>query len=91
MWLIIGLAVGAGVLALALWLRSRDIAVKWYEWLIGAVALLLLIFTIQNFVGSQFELEPTAASMFMLVSGLPGIILGAIAVALIWRRQRASS
>ncbi|MBA7687060.1 hypothetical protein ES703_95520 [subsurface metagenome] len=89
MWLIIGLIVGAALLALVLWLRGRDIKVTWYEWLIGIVGLLLLLFTIQNFTGSFAELEPTAAYMFLLVTGLPALILLAVAWQLIARRQRA--
>ena len=89
MWLIVGLIVGAAVLALVLWLRNRDIKVTWYEWLIGIVGLLLLMFTIQNFFGSQAELESDAASMFLLVTGLPALILLAVAWQLIARRQRA--
>ena len=90
MWLIVGLAAGAGVLALVMWLRNRDIKVTWYEWLIGVIGLLLLMFTIQNFFGSQAELESTAASMFLLVTGLPAVILLAVAWQLIARRQRAA-
>ncbi len=91
MWLIIGLIVGAAVLALALWLHGRNIKVTWYEWLIGAIGLLLLLFTIQNLVGSFAELEPTAAYMFLLVTGLPALILLAISWQLVARRQRAGS
>ena len=61
MWLIIGLILGAGLLALVLLLRTRKIAVKWYEWLIGAIGLILLLFTIQNFTGSLAEHEEFAA------------------------------
>ena len=89
MWLIIGLIAGAAVLGLVLWMRGRDISVKWYEWLIGAIGLLLLLFTIQNYAGSLAELESTAANMFLLVSGLPAIILLAVAWQLVARRQRA--
>ncbi len=88
MWLIIGLVAGAAVLALVLWLRNRDIKATWYEWLIGVLGLLLLMFTIQNFFGSQAELESTAASMFLLATGLPSVILLAVAWQLIARRQR---
>ena len=91
MWLIIGLVAGAAVLALVLWLRNRDIKVSWYEWLIGVIGLLLLMFTIQNFAGSLAEIESTAANMFLLVTGLPAIILLAIVWQLIARRQRAVS
>ena len=90
MWLIIGLVVGAVLLALVAWLRSRDIKVTWYEWLIGVIGLLLLLFTIQNFAGSFIELEPTAAYMFLLVTGLPALILLVIAWQLAWRRHRAA-
>ena len=61
MWLIIGLVIGAALVTLALWLRGRRIVVKWYEWLIGAIGLLLLLFTIQNFVASFAEYEEYAA------------------------------
>ena len=90
MWLIIGLVAGAALLALVIWLRSRDIKVTWYEWLIGVIGLLLLLFTIQNLVGSFAELEPTAAYMFLLVTGLPALILLAVAWQLVARRQRAA-
>jgi hypothetical protein len=89
MWLIIGLVAGAAVLGLILWMKGRDISVKWHEWLIGAIGLLLLLFTIQNFAGSLAELESTAANMFLLVTGLPAIILLAVSWQLIARRQRA--
>ena len=82
------LILGAALLGLVLWLRSRDIKVTWYEWFIGIVGLLLLIFTIQNFAGSLREIEPKAASMFWLITGLPAVILLALAGTLAWRRQR---
>jgi hypothetical protein len=90
MWLIIGLIAGAAVLGLVLWMRGRDVSVKWYEWLIGAIGLLLLLFTIQNFAGSLAELESTAANMFLLVTGLPALILLAVSWQLIVRHQRAA-
>ena len=89
MWLIIGLVAGAAVLGLVLWMKGKDVAVKWYEWLVGALGLMLLLFTIQNFAGSLAELESTAANMFLLVSGLPAIILLAVSWQLVARRQRA--
>lgn len=58
---LIGLVIGAGLLALVPWLRSRRIVVTWYEWLIGAIGLLLLLFTIHDFFASFAEHEEYAA------------------------------
>jgi len=88
MWFIIGLVIGAGLLTLALWLHSRKIAVKWYEWLIGALGLLLLLFMIQNIAGSIAEMETIAAWQFLWLIGLPSLILLALAWWLPWRRHR---
>ena len=90
MWLIIGLVLGAALLALVLWLRGKNISMKWYEWLIGAIGFLLLLFTIANFAGSFAEREPTAAWIFALILGLPSLILLAVAWQLVARRQRSA-
>jgi hypothetical protein len=89
LWLILGLIVGAAILALALWSNNRGVAIKWYDWVIGLVGLVLLLFTIQNYFGSNAELEPTAANLFLLVTGLPAIILMGVAWGLIARRAKA--
>ena len=86
MLFIIGLILGAGLLALVLLLRTRKIAFKWYEWLIGAIGLILLLFTIQNFTGSLAEHEEFAAWTFLWLSGVPSIILIGISLFLPWRR-----
>lgn len=88
MWFIFGLIIGAGLLALVLWLFSRKIVVKWYEWLIGAIGLGLLLFMTQNIVGSVREMETTAAWQFLWMIGLPAIILLTLAWWLPWCRHR---
>jgi len=90
MWLIAGLIVGAGVFWLASWMNSRNMRFTWYEWVIGIIGLLLLLFTIQNFFGSQAELEPKAASMFLLVTGLPAVILLVITGVLTTRHAKTA-
>lgn len=89
MWLVIGLVLGAAILALVLWIRNNKVAVRWYEWLIAVIGLGLLLFSIPNFTSSFAEREPTAAWMFLLVLILPAVILMAIAFRLIWHRSRA--
>jgi len=85
--LITGAVLGAALLGLSLWMRSRNISLKWYEWLIGIVGILLLLFTVQNFIGSFGEMQATAAWMFLLVTGLPSLILIAITWQLARRRR----
>ena len=90
MWFIIAFVVGIALMALVVWLRSKAIKTTWYEWLIGLVGLALLLYTVQNFTTAFAELESTAAWMFLLVLGLPALILMAIAGSLIWRRSRVA-
>lgn len=90
MWLIIGLIVGVAILGLVIWLRGMNFSLKWYEWLIVAIGLLLLLFTIQNFVGASAELAPEAALMFLLVTGLPALLLFAVVWQLAARRKKAA-
>lgn len=89
MWLVTGLILGAGVLAGALWLRSRSVRIKWYEWLIVVTGILLVMFAVENARAFQAEFESTAASRSILVFGLPGLLLVLIAAALVfWRFAR---
>ena len=91
MWFVAALVIGAAIATLVFWLRSRDIKVAWYEWLIGAIGLLMLVFAIQNFVGAGLEAEPDAANTFLGMVGVPALILLAVSVSLVWRRQSTSS
>ena len=48
LWGLIGFLLGAGILGLIIWTRAKNIAIKWYEWLIGGIGLLLLLYSLQN-------------------------------------------
>ena len=88
MWFLVGLAFGAILIALILWLRSKQIVVKWYEWFIGILGLLLLLLMIQNVAGSIREMETIAAWQFLWLIGVPALILLSLACWLPWRRHR---
>jgi len=90
MWFIIGLVVGIALLGIVFWLRNRNVSLTWYEWLLGIVGFLLLLLTLQNALGSIAEMETTATWMFLVIPGIPALILIAIAGSLVWRRQRAA-
>ncbi len=89
-WLIFVSLLGAGVLAVVLWLQNRDVKVTWYEWLIGALGVLLLLTATQHYVASLAEMYPTAAWLGALIFGLPRLILLAAVWQLIAQRQQAS-
>lgn len=84
---IVGLILGVAILAFVLWVRSRKIKVTWYEWLMGSLALLLILLILQNFFASYAEFEPTAAWMGVLFMGIPALILAVLAVRLPWQRH----
>lgn len=87
MWLVIGLIIGAALIWLVSAMKGKGISMKWYEWIIGIIGLALLLFTVQNYFGSQAELEPTDANMFLLVTGLPALILLAVTWQLVIRHK----
>jgi len=92
MWFGIGLITGIILLLLIFWIRSRNITVRWYEWLIATIGYILLLFALQNFIASSAEFEPVAPGMFLLIFGLPGLILLLLALTLVcWRRHKVSS
>jgi uncharacterized membrane protein YhaH (DUF805 family) len=87
---VIALVVGALIGGFALWMRGKGIATTWYDWLIIVVAILLLVFAVQNFFASQIEGEGDAAPLFLLVAGLPALILLALVWQLVVRRNKTA-
>lgn len=88
MWLTSGIIIGLAVLAIVWWANKSDIQITWYEWVIGLLGLILLLFTAQNYFASIAEGEPKAASMFLLATGLPSIVLLGVAWQFVYRRTR---
>ena len=71
-------------------LRSRDISLAWYEWILGGVGLLMLVLGAQHFVGSSFEGYPFAGMMGLLIFGATSLIILAITWLLVRRHQGAA-
>ena len=84
----VGIIFATIIVALVFLVIKQGTSVRWYEWLIGAAGVALLIFTIQNFIGSFQEGEPSAAWMFWLILGLPSLILLAIPTVLVITRRK---
>jgi uncharacterized membrane protein len=90
MWFVVALVIGFALAALIFFLRSKNFKMAWYEWLIGAIGFLLVLFALQNYMTVSAEPNTKAANMFLLVVGLPGLILMAIAWQLSARRQKVT-
>ena len=90
MWLAIGIIVGALLIWMGIALSQQKRPLSWYEWVIGLIGVALLLFTIQNYFGSLNELQQKAANMFLLVTGLPSIILLLVAWQL-WARRKKTA
>ena len=90
MWVLIFFSLGVGLILLLTWLRSSQISVNWWEWLLGVLGLLSLLIAIQNFVTSFAELESDAAWLMLATFGIPALILLAVPVSRIWRRSKAA-
>jgi hypothetical protein len=87
---IIGMVVGAALMWLVFWLMQKEIVVKWYEWLLGALGFMMLVWTVHDFFGSMAEYNEAAGRIFLWLLGTPALILLALAIFLPWWRiQRA--
>lgn len=88
MWFLAGVLFSVIITMLYLWLRSAHIAIKWYEALIGAAGLALLLFGLQNYWATQAEHWSKGTPFtFLLVFGVPGLTLLALAALLLGWRQ----
>ena len=91
MWFTGALIVGVVVTLLFFLLRNKNIKVAWYEMLIAIGGIALILFGLQNYIGFKAEFEPEASTTSLLIMGLPGVILLAVAVLLVLRRKNAAS
>jgi hypothetical protein len=85
----IGLLIGAAILAIVYWIRNRNLSLKWYEWLMGAIAVLLIFVAVQHYFGALEEYVSKSAWMGILIFGLPALILLSLTWQLIARRNKA--
>ena len=91
MWFVMTFVATAVYLGIVLRMRGRTVFLKWFEWALGILGLLLLGFALQNYFASVKELEPTAPGMFLLVFGVPAALLLVISLALPLRRYFRAS
>ncbi|AHB12872.1 MULTISPECIES: hypothetical protein [Dehalococcoides] len=90
-WPIVMVTLTILVGALLMWGKNKGLAFKLYEWLLFIAGMALFIFTLENIQGSFQENVPKAALMFVLVTGIPSIILLAVPAIGTFRRGKSRS
>lgn len=86
MLFIFGMIAGAALMGLVFWLVQKEIAVKWYEWLIGAIGFMAAVWAVHDFFASIAEHNEAAGCTLLWILGIPALILLSLAVFLPWRR-----
>ncbi len=84
----IGLVLGILLLTLVLWLNGRKIVIRWYEWLLGALGAVLLLWAVNDYFASVAERNEYQGLMLLWMLGVPGLLLLGLAVFLPWWRRR---
>ena len=83
-----GLLVGAALTASVFLINTRGLKLTWYEWLIGAIGIILAFVAIQHYFGSTREFVEKSAYLGLALFGIPAIILLAIAWQLAYRHNK---
>jgi hypothetical protein len=86
MGFVIGFILGIALLSLVLWIRSKGISVRWYEWLLGGVGVLFAVWAVHDYFASVAEHNEFAGLMLIWMIGVPAIIFLGLAVFLPWWR-----
>lgn len=84
LWLILGLIAGLVLAYVIDGSRGGRMQVLWYQWVLAAAAVVLMLLTIQNYLALLDELEPAAANLMWVVFGLPAVILAALIWVIPW-------
>jgi uncharacterized membrane protein len=90
MWLVSGAIAAAFLFLMAGFFKSKGHTVKWYAWLTGIIGVVLVLFTAQNYFGSQAEFWPKAANLFLVIGGLPALIFLVVTWQLIVRSKQTA-
>ncbi|MDD5122824.1 MAG: dehalogenase [Dehalococcoidales bacterium] len=82
-----GMLAGIALLGLVIYIRYKNIDIRWYEWLLGALGIGLLLFTLQNMDAALKEHWEGTHLTFLLVFGAPALVLIALSATLPFLRS----
>ena len=79
--------IGLAVAFVVMWAIAKKLCVHWWEWLMAVLGTIGIVATAQFGVGTFMEYAPYAFWPGMLLFGLPSIILWAIPMLFVIRRN----
>ncbi|MCB8814943.1 hypothetical protein [Desulfosporosinus shakirovi] len=93
LWLFLGIVIGFILSFVILKVKAGQLSVKWYQWVLASVSVVLLLLTIENYLGLKMELETYASNFVLLAMGLPAVVLGALIwiIPLIAKKRKPTS
>ncbi|AGG06959.1 Tetrachloroethene reductive dehalogenase TceA membrane-bound subunit [Dehalococcoides mccartyi] len=92
MWgIIFAIVVASVVTWLVSWALSHKIAIKWFEWLLAAIGLVFLGAAFQHTLGEAYEGLYKAAWLGLLIMGGIGVVLIAVTIQSIRRRNNSQN
>jgi len=91
MWFLVGILVGLLLFFAYMKMQRATFTVRWYEWLIAALGVALVLWGFQNIIAATGDSGSSSAPWtFFLVIALPGILLLLIAAGFpVWRYMAA--
>jgi phosphatidylserine synthase len=87
----IAFVLGVGLTVLWFWAKNKNVSIKWWEWVLGLLGVVLVSLTVQNIMAADYEEVSRTVVPFLLVTGLPGLILLVIPWQTVWRRMRSGA
>ena len=88
LWTLFTIILTVAVALLIFYVVHNKISVRWWEWLIGGVGLVLFVFALQNFFGAFAEDESHAAWTFLWTLGIPALVLIVLPFILVSNRKK---
>jgi len=88
-WTLFTIILVAALTALIFYILNKKISVRWWEWVLLTLGVLLFVFGLQNLFGGLAEGEPQAAWLLFATFGILGLILIAVPAVLVQRHRTA--
>ena len=90
-WTLFTIVLVALISFLVFWVINKKYSVRWYEWVLFFVGIVLMVFMLQNFFGAFAEGEPKPAWMFLWTLGIPALVLIVLPVILSNSRNKGEA